>query len=131
MDYGLHAFTPAERKQRTRAILESFHIFRLASQRPQQLSGGERQRVALARSLVAEPRLLLLDEPLSALDSATKRKIVNDLLAWNSRRNIPVIYVTHNRAEAEAIGERVLVLEQGKLVAEGKPTEILARYDHF
>ncbi|MDP9267030.1 MAG: ATP-binding cassette domain-containing protein [Acidobacteriota bacterium] len=118
--YGLDAMGDglprAERRQRVAAMLASFGIAELARQRPEEISGGQRQRVALARALVTEPRVLLLDEPLSGLDDATKGKIVADLRAWNERRSIPVLYVTHDRDEVAAIGGRLLPLQDGRLL---------------
>ncbi len=125
VQYGI-AFRPArERRQHSRAILESFHIAHLAQRKPNEISGGERQRVALARSLVTNPCVLLLDEPLAALDAATKAKIVEDLRAWNAQHGIPILYVTHNREEVFALGERVMVLDQGRILAAGTPHEVI------
>ncbi len=131
VSYGLAHLDAAGRARKTRAILESFHIAPLARRRPHEISGGERQRAALARSLVTEPHLLLLDEPLTALDARTKRKILDDLLAWNAARRIPILYVTHSRAEALALADRVLVMEQGSVVAGGAPAEVLAKVEDF
>ena len=114
-----------ERKRRSAAILESFRIAHLSSRRPGQISGGERQRVALARALVIDPAILLLDEPLAALDAVTKSKIVEDLRAWNHEHRIPVVYVTHSREEVFALGERVIVLENGRSIAQGTPHEVM------
>jgi molybdate transport system ATP-binding protein len=125
--YGLHRLPSIERERRTAEILESFRIASLAGRRPGAISGGERQRAALARTLVAQPRALLLDEPLTALDAATKSQIVADLRAWNWQRRIPVLYVTHQREEVFALGERVIVFENGKIVARGSPQEVLHR----
>ena len=124
--YGLTALPPGERGQRTGVILESFRIADLRARRPGEISGGERQRVALARALVTDPCLLLLDEPLAALDAATKSRIVDDLRAWNQLHRIPILYVTHSRDEVFALGERVLVLEDGKIVAQGTPHEVMS-----
>ena len=93
--------------------------------KPDELSGGERQRVALARSLATSPRVLLLDEPLTALDAGLKKSIMDDLRAWNAAQNIPILYVTHSRNEVDALGERVIALDQGKVVGAGTPHEIL------
>ncbi|MCU1308523.1 MAG: molybdate transport system ATP-binding protein [Acidobacteriaceae bacterium] len=124
--YGLSRLPSPARKQQVDAILESFHIPHLARQRPDRISGGERQRVALARSLVTRPRALLLDEPLSALDYETKSKIIADLRAMTRDHRIPVIYVTHALDEVFALGERVVTLENGSIVKQGSPSEILA-----
>ncbi len=125
IEYGLHTTAADERRRRVQAILESFRIAGVKSGRPNEISGGERQRVALARALVTDPAVLLLDEPLSALDSPTKAGIIADLRSWNEAHKIPVLYVTHSREELFALGERVLALEQGRVTAQGTPQEVL------
>jgi molybdate transport system ATP-binding protein len=124
-EYGLAHLPRPERKERTGAMLRDFRIEHLRHQRPEKISGGERQRVALARSLVTDPRVLLLDEPLAALDTATKSKILDDLRRWNQARRIPILYVTHSREEVLALGERVLVIEEGRIIAQGTPHEVM------
>ena len=123
--YGLARLPRAERKQRVAGMLQEFSISHLRQQRPTDLSGGERQRVALARSLVSDPCVLLLDEPLAALDAPTKAKILDDLRRWNQAHRIPILYVTHSREEVLALGERVLILEQGRIIAQGTPHQVL------
>lgn len=125
IEYGLSALPKSERRVRSTAILESFRIATLAGRKPDQISGGERQRVALARALVTDPAFLLLDEPLSGLDAATKGRIIDDLRTWNRDHAIPILFVTHDRGEAFGLGDRVLVLESGHIVAEGTPHEVL------
>jgi molybdate transport system ATP-binding protein len=125
--YGLSHLSAAERQQRTEAMLEKLKIDRLATRSPETLSGGEQQRVALARALVTRPRMLLLDEPLSALDLSIKRSIVGDLQRINQELGIPILYVTHDRSEALSLGERILLLEAGRVVAEGKPIDVLTQ----
>jgi len=127
VQYGLHGLPGAKRDARCREILESLRIASLARRRPEELSGGERQRAALARTLVLRPRALLLDEPLTALDARVKSQIVDDLRAWNDRESIPILYVTHHREEIFAFGERVIVLEAGRVVAQGPAYEVLHR----
>jgi molybdate transport system ATP-binding protein len=126
VQYGISHLGRGERKERAAAILSAFRIDLMAKRRPKEVSGGERQRVALARTLVTDPEVLLLDEPLSALDALTKIRIVDDLRAWNEAHNIPILYVTHSRDEVFALGERVLVLDGGRFLAQGTPHEVLA-----
>jgi molybdate transport system ATP-binding protein len=128
--YGLADLDEAARRERTRTIAESFHIAHLLDRRPDAISGGERQRVALARSLVTDPRLLLLDEPLSALDLATQTRIIADLRTWNATHGIPILYVTHAHREVFALGERVVVLQHGAIVADGTPHAVLETPAH-
>ncbi len=125
--YGIRNLEKSEQERRTSAILEAFRISGLERRRPANISGGERQRVALARALVTDPRVLLLDEPLAALDTSTKSKIIDDLRAWNTLHHIPVLYVTHSREEAIALGEHLVMLENGRLVGERNPAELLHR----
>lgn len=127
VQYGLHGLPGEERQSRCREVLESFRIGGLAARRPAELSGGERQRTALARTLVLRPRVLLLDEPLTALDAKVKSQIVDDLRAWNERQGIPILYVTHQREEVLALGERVIALDSGRVVARGTAHEVLQR----
>jgi molybdate transport system ATP-binding protein len=124
-EYGLAHLPRLERRQRAAAMLQEFRINHVRQQRPAEISGGERQRVALARALVTNPCVLLLDEPLAALDAFTKSKILDDLRHWNQAHGIPILYVTHTREEVMALGERVLVMEEGRIIAQGTPHEVL------
>jgi molybdate transport system ATP-binding protein len=125
VQYGLAKLGAATRSERAMAALASFRIADLRQRKPGEISGGERQRVALARSLVTDPRVLLLDEPLAALDHKTKSGIIDDLRAWNSARGIPILYVTHAHSEVFALGERAIVLENGRVLAQGTPQQVL------
>ena len=93
---------------------------------PELLSGGERQRVGLARALAPRPRLLLCDEPVSALDLANRHAIVRRIREVQGALAIPVLYVTHSVAEAVALGSRLFLLERGRIVAHGPPLDVLA-----
>ncbi len=124
--YGLRQFTRREQQQLCASILQAFRIAHLQGRRPVEISGGERQRVALARALVTDPLVLLLDEPMAALDAATKSRILDDLRAWNRAHGIPILYVTHAREEVFALGDRVIVLENGRIVARGSPHAVLS-----
>ncbi len=125
--YGIRAFDSAECEQKIASIMESFRISSLRGRKPAEISGGERQRVALARALVTDPQVLLLDEPLAALDERTKSKIIEDLRSWNDACSIPVLYVTHSRDELFALGNQVIMLEAGKIVADGLPEDLVHR----
>ncbi|MGA3102985.1 MAG: molybdenum ABC transporter ATP-binding protein [Terriglobales bacterium] len=123
--YGLQRLTASERQRRSREMLELFKIAELRGRRPAEISGGERQRVALARALVTEPRALLLDEPLAALDRPTKSLLVADLRKWNQSHRVPILFVTHNHEEVFALGDEVIVLDAGRIVAQGRPHEVM------
>ena len=125
--YGIRSLTPENREHKIANIVDSFRISNLRGRKPGEISGGERQRVALARSLVTDPCALLLDEPLAALDAPTKSKIVDDLRAWNDVHQVPILYVTHSREEVFALGDRVLMLDAGKVIAEGVPDAVMPR----
>jgi len=123
--YGLRHLNASERRERSREMLSAFHIEHVSDRRPAQISGGERQRVALARALVTQPRVLLLDEPLVALDRPTKSQILSDLRRWNQQYRIPLLFVTHSGEEVFAVGEEVIVLEAGRIVAQGQPRDVM------
>jgi len=130
IQYGIKKLPVRERRQRMMALLDSFRIAHLLGSKANQISGGERQRAALARSLVTDPVVLLLDEPLSALDLSTKATILDDLREWNSSHEIPIVYVTHSPEEAFALGEHVVVLEAGRVIANGIPQDVLRAPRH-
>ena len=125
IQFGLAHLPHAERAARSAAILQAFRIAHLAKRKAREISGGESQRTALARTLVTDPEVLLLDEPLAALDAAAKRMIIEDLREWNQAHRIPILYVTHSREEVFALGERVIVLDAGRIVAQGTPHEVI------
>jgi len=126
VEYGLASLPQRERAAASREMLERFHVAHLTEKRPAAISGGERQRVALARALVRRPDCLLLDEPFSALDHDTKARIMDDLLAWNLERRIPVLLVTHSLEEVFSVAGRAIVLEAGKVTADGRPGQVLS-----
>jgi ABC-type sulfate/molybdate transport systems ATPase subunit len=116
--YGLRArgVPRAEREERVRRTLDRFEIGALAGARVTELSGGQRQRVALARALVVEPAALLLDEPLSALDPATRDRVRGELAAILRGVDVPTLFVTHEASDRELIAGPVLRIERGALV---------------
>ena len=124
--YGLRGMSRAERRRRADALLERFGIAHLAEQRPRTLSGGDRQRVALARALAPEPRVLLLDEPLSALDARTRASASRELAAVLHDTGVPALLVTHDFLEAAVLGDRVAVIDGGRIVQEGTAGELAA-----
>ena len=124
--FGLAGPTPRQRDERVTAALERFHIAKLAEARPATLSGGERQRVALARTLVTDPALVLLDEPFTALDQEIRFHLIDDFLRALEERPVPVLYVTHAVDEACALGRHAVVLENGRVVQEGDVREVLS-----
>ena len=128
VEFGLNGLHGKEGRARAGEFLERFRVGHVAERKPHEISGGERQRVALARALGPEPQMLLLDEPLSALDAVTKAAILGDLRAWQDQRGVPVLYVTHSRREAGLAGERIVILQLGRIVAQGKTAELLEKF---
>jgi molybdate transport system ATP-binding protein len=121
--YGL----PRERRrERAHELLERFGLGERADARPADLSGGERQRVALARALAREPRALLLDEPLSALDTRTRGHASRALASALREAGVPALLVTHDFGEAALLGDRVAVLDAGRIVQQGSARELAA-----
>ena len=106
-------------------LLERLGIDHLRDARPSALSGGERQRVALARALATEPQLLLLDEPLSALDPTTREAVTGELARHLAEAGVPSLVVTHAYQEAAVLAERIVVVESGKVVQDGSPHQLL------
>ena len=123
--FGLASLSPADRSNRAQDLLTAFRVERLAGRKAAEISGGEAQRVALARALATTPRAVLLDEPLKGLDAELKSAIVDDLRSWNKVRQLPILYVTHQRDEVDALGERVIAMDRGQIVAEGAPHAVL------
>lgn len=123
--FGLQDLDSVDRANRAQDLLAAFRVERLARRRPAEISGGEAQRVALARALAPAPGAVLLDEPLKGLDAELKSAIVDDLRAWNIARQLPILYVTHQRDEVDALGERVIAIDRGQIIAEGAPHAVL------
>ncbi len=112
---------------RIEKIAELMNIDHLLQRKPPGLSGGERQRVSLARALVTDPKVLLLDEPLSALDPEAREKMQQELAEIHRRLNVTIIHVTHDFEEALSLGERVAVINKGQVVQVGTPDDIMRR----
>jgi molybdate transport system ATP-binding protein len=124
--YPLRGKPRAQRRERALELLGRFGLRDLADARPRTLSGGERQRVAVARALAMRPAVLLLDEPLSALDARTRASASRELAAVLREVEVPALLVTHDFAEAAQLGDRVGILDAGRVVQDGTPSELAA-----
>ena len=113
--------------ERVQQVLKSFEIASLADRKPGSLSGGQRQRVALARAMITEPRILLLDEPIGALDYSLRETVMLELKLLQQRTGISFIWVTHDQNEAFSLGDLVVVMNHAKIEQQGAPEEILQR----
>src|SRR5690349_20945724 len=110
-------------------VIEVLGIGHLLARRPRHLSGGERQRVAVGRALLSQPRLLLMDEPLAALDAARKAEILPFLERLKTTFELPILYVSHTLAEVTRLADRVVVVHQGRVAAQGTLVDMLVRED--
>lgn len=117
----------AERRTRVEEALEMVGLSGMGGRRPDQLSGGQRQRVALARAIIHHPRVLLLDEALSALDEPLRASLRAQLQSMSKRLGLTVVHVTHDRAEALAVADRIVVLDHGRVQQIGRPEEVMER----
>ena len=126
MGFGLRMrkIGAADRRRRARELLELVGLSAQASQFPHQLSGGQQQRVALARALAIEPRVLLLDEPLSALDAQVRLQLRDEIRSLQQRLGITTLFVTHDQDEALSIADRVGVMRDGSLEQIAAPYEL-------
>ena len=130
LEYGLKRIPPEQRRVQLEQVVEWLGLSKLIERdSPAGLSGGERQRVAIARALLTSPRLLLMDEPLSALDAASKREILPYLERLHGELDIPVIYVSHSLDEVARLADQLLLMEQGRVIASGALNEVLGRLD--
>jgi molybdate transport system ATP-binding protein len=128
--FGIHHLAPRLRSERIRATAATLQIEDLLDRQPDELSGGQQQRVALARALVREPGLLLLDEPLSALDGVAREHVRSELARLLRRLQMPAIIVTHDWVDALSLGDRLHVMSRGLVLEEGTPQEVFARPRH-
>ena len=125
--YGHRRIPPAERAIKLPEIVDLLGIAPLLGRRPANLSGGEKQRVAIGRALLSNPRLLLLDEPLAALDAARKAEILPFIERLRDELGLPIVYVSHDPMEVLRLADRILLLEQGRIAAAGPVSEVFGR----
>ncbi len=130
LEYGMKRIPSAQRRVKLEQAVELLGLNRLVDRNdPANLSGGERQRVAIGRALLTSPRLLLMDEPLSSLDPASKYEILPYLETMHREMDIPVIYVSHALDEVARLADHLVMLEQGRIIASGTLAETLSRLD--
>ena len=122
--YGAKAPHDHDRRRHVAEMLKLVGVDYAAGRRPAELSGGEQQRVALARALASDPAILLLDEPLSAVDVTTRSRLLDEIVEVQRKTGIPFLYVTHSPADAVRIGDELLVMADGRIVQQGKPLEV-------
>ncbi|MCB5187527.1 ABC transporter ATP-binding protein [Methylobacillus caricis] len=121
---GLHHLPRHEQTRQARKWLERVHLSDYSKRKPAELSGGQQQRVALARALAAEPSILLLDEPFSALDSITRESLYVQLAELKAGLKIPIIMVTHDLNEASMLADRVALIDNGRILQVGSPANV-------
>lgn len=124
VSFGIRLASSKARRDRALSLLELLGIAYASDRRPHHLSGGEQQRVALARALASDPAVLLLDEPLSALDAATRLRLLREIVDLQRKSRVPFLYVSHSPADAVRIGDTALILNEGRIVQEGRPSEV-------
>ena len=129
LEFGLRRIAPQQRRVDMRQATELLGISHLLERAPNHLSGGERQRVGIARALLTSPKLLLMDEPLAALDSQRKREILPYLERLHNELDIPVLYVSHSQDEVARLADHIVLLDEGRALASGPIGETLARLD--
>ena len=129
LQYGMQRVSGDNLQANLDQSIQLLGIDHLLERKPDKLSGGERQRVAIARALAVNPRILLMDEPLAALDMARKREILPFLERMRDELDIPIIYVTHAADEVARLADHIIVMSQGKAIASGTLSETLARLD--
>ncbi len=129
LDYGARRARGRDAGVRFDEVLSVLGIEPLLARRPARLSGGERQRVAIGRALLSQPSLLLMDEPLSALDAPRRAEILPFLARLKTRFALPILYVTHSLAEVVRLADRLVVLDEGRVAAQGALADVLARAD--
>lgn len=127
--FGFKRTPPAQRRHTWDHGLELLGIAHLLERNPLELSGGERQRVAIARALATSPRVLLMDEPLAAIDAARKNEILPWLEQLHARLDIPVVYVTHSSDELARLADHVVLLSEGRALCSGPVMELMTRLD--
>jgi len=125
--YGLHGRSAAEKAARLAELLGWLGLDGLAARRPAELSGGQQQRVALARAVARRPKLLLLDEPLAALDTPARQRLRGELRRLLRQLDVPTVVVTHDRLEALSLGDDLVVLDAGRIVQRGPVQEVFSR----
>lgn len=125
MENLLFALRKGEDKQWPEQLLNQMELASLKDQKPAQLSGGQKQRVAIIRALIQKPSLLLLDEPLSALDESLRRQIQQDIQVLQKQVGSTTLWISHSLIELSSVADRVLILEQGKVKQLGPPEEVL------
>ncbi len=129
IEYGLKRVRKERRQVAFEQVVELAGVADLLRRKPQTLSGGERQRVAIARALAVSPRLLLMDEPLAAVDEPRRQELVPMIAAVQKALRIPVIYVTHATSEAAQLADHLVLLNRGRVVASGSINEMIGRLD--
>jgi len=127
IEYGLSDQPTEARRERVHELIDLLQLQGLEQSKPAQLSGGQQQRVALARAIARRPQLLLLDEPLSALDAPTRAKLRSDLRTLLKQLAIPAVVVTHDWAEALTLGDIIAVISAGQVLQVGSPQEVFSR----
>jgi molybdate transport system ATP-binding protein len=118
---------PAERLQEAKRLLEKVNLGGLGERRPAELSGGQQQRVAVARALAREPMVLLLDEPFSAVDKATRQRLYREIASLRAELRMPVVLVTHDLDEATMLADQIAVIHRGRTLQIAPPAELTAR----